>query len=136
MHMIVTWPDVKPGSLFTGNVVNYDFLPTIVDWSGGDPEAIQDIDRVSRADYMAGKVPNESFLTPNLYSHYPHHRNSIPHSAMISGSLKVIHSHEKPDIPMLFDLSHDIVEVTNLAKIRPRGYREQWGLISEREFRT
>ena len=124
--MIVAGPGIKPGSLFTGNVVNYDFLPTFVDWAGGDPEAIQNIDGVSLADYMAGKRPNKSFLTRNLYFHYPHYRSSIPHSAMISGSLKVIHFYEKPDIPMLFDLSHDIGEVTNLAKSRPIIYREMY----------
>ncbi len=28
--MIVKGPGIKPGSAFTGNVVNYDFLPTFV----------------------------------------------------------------------------------------------------------
>jgi len=36
--MIVKGPGIKPGSVFNGNVVNYDFLPTFVDWAGGDPE--------------------------------------------------------------------------------------------------
>ena len=37
--MIVKGPGIKPGSVFDGNVVNYDFLPTFVDWAGGDPTA-------------------------------------------------------------------------------------------------
>lgn len=107
--MIVTWPGIKSGYLFTGNVVNYDFLPTFLDCSGGYAEAIQGIAGVGLADYMARKDPNESFLSCNLWFHCLDYRNSIPHSAMVSRSLKVFHFHEKPDIPMLSDLSHDIV---------------------------
>ena len=38
---------------------------------------------------------------------------------IISDSSKVIHFYERPDIPMLFDLSGDIGEVTNIAKENP-----------------
>jgi len=114
--MIVRGPGIKPGSEFTGNVVNYDFLPTFYDWAGGDPEKLQNIDGVSLADYMAGKDPDEAFLNRNLYFHYPHYRSSLPHSAMITGADKVIHFYHRPDIPMLFDLSDDIGEVKNIAQ--------------------
>lgn len=114
--MIVRGPGIKPGTSFTANVVNYDFLPTFVDWAGGDPEELQDVDGVSLAGYMAGREPDEDFLNRNLYFHYPHYRSSVPHSAMISGALKVIHFYDRPEIPMLFDVSADIGEVTNIAK--------------------
>ena len=39
----------------------------------------------------------------------------MPHSAIISGDFKVMHFYGSPDIPMLFDLSGDIGEVTNIA---------------------
>ncbi len=118
--MIVRGPGIEPGSVFTGNVVNYDFLPTFVDWAGGNPEELQDIDGVSLAGYMAGDEPGEDFLNRNLYFHYPHYRQSVPHSAIVSGSFKVIHFYDRPDIPMLFDLSADIGEVTNIAKLHPQ----------------
>ena len=121
--MIVKGPGIKPGSVFAGNVVNYDFLPTFVDWAGGDPEELRNIDGVSLADYMAGLQPNEAFLNRNLYFHYPHYRRSMPHSAVISSSLKVIHFYESPEIPMLFDLSSDIGEVTNIAHEHPQTHR-------------
>ncbi len=79
--MIVKGPGIKPGSVFDGNVVNYDFLPTFVDWAGGHSKKLQNIDGVSLADYMAGKKPDEAFLNRNLYSHYPHYRSSVPHSS-------------------------------------------------------
>ena len=109
--MIVKGPRIKPGSVFTGNVVNYDFLPTFVDWAGSDPEKLQNIDGISLADYMAGKEPDEAFLNRNLYFHYPHYRSSVPHSALISGKYKVLHFYAEPDIPILIDLSKDIINV-------------------------
>jgi arylsulfatase A len=103
--MIVKGPGIRAGSAFDGNVVNYDFLPTFVDWAGGKPESLKDIDGVSLAGYMAGDQPGEPFLNRNLYFHYPHYRDSLPHSAVVSGQRKLLHFYERPDIPMLFDLS-------------------------------
>ena len=124
--MIVRGPGIEPGTSLAANVVNYDFLPTFVDWAGGDPEELQHIDGVSLAGYMAGEEPNEDFLKRNLYFHYPHYRNSVPHSAMISGSFKVLHFYDRPEIPMLFDVSADIGEVTNIAKNRPRTHKKMY----------
>ena len=122
--MIVKGPGIKPGSVFTGNVVNYDFLPTFVDWAGGDPEKLQNIDGVSLAKYMAGKEPGKAFLNRNLYFHYPHYRSSVPHSAMISGRYKVLHFYAEPDIPILVDLSEDLGEVSNIAEQYPETHKK------------
>jgi arylsulfatase A len=122
--MIVKGPGIKQGSVFNGNVINYDFLPTFVDWAGGDSKQLKNIDGVSLAGYMAGEEPDETFLNRNLYFHYPHYRSGVPHSAMISGSSKVIHFYAEPDIPMLFDLSGDIGEVRNIAKHHPEKHQK------------
>ena len=122
--MIVKGPGIKSGSVFTGNVVNYDFLPTFVDWAGGDPDKLEEIDGVSLAEYMAGQAPDEAFLNRKLYFHYPHYRESMPHSAMISGAAKVMHFYERPDIPMLFDLSNDMGEVKNTVTQVPERHKE------------
>jgi arylsulfatase A-like enzyme len=121
--MIVKGPGIKPSSVFYGNVVNYDFLPTFFEWAGGDPETLNYIDGVSLAGYMAGEEPDVAFLNRNLYFHYPHYRSSVPHSVMISGSSKVIHFYERPDVPMLFDLSGDMGEVTNIAQQNPEKHQ-------------
>lgn len=121
--MIARGPGIPAGTVFRGNVVNYDFLPTFVEWAGGDPGALADIDGVSLARYMAGESPDESFLNRNLYFHYPHYRTTMPHSAVVSGELKLLHFYERPDIPMLFDLSDDIGEVNNIARDRPEEHR-------------
>ncbi len=121
--MIVKGPGIKPGSVFQGNVVNYDFLPTFVDWAGGNPKKLTNIDGVSLAGYMAGKEPDDAFLNRNLYFHYPHYRTTMPHSSLVSGSRKVMHFYERPDIPMLFDLSKDEGEVNNIARSHPQEHQ-------------
>jgi arylsulfatase A-like enzyme len=121
--MIVKGPGIKAGSVFTGNVVNYDFLPTFVEWAGGDPSMLKNIDGVSLASYMAGESPTDAFLNRNLYFHYPHYRTTMPHSAVVSGNRKLLHFYERPDIPMLFDLSDDMGEVHNIAAIHPEEHR-------------
>ena len=125
--MIAKGPGIKPGSVFRGNVVNYDFLPTFVDWAGGKPEELKNIDGVSLAGYMAGKKPGSAFLNRCLYFHYPHYRSSMPHSAMVRGSHKVMHFYERPDIPMLFDLATDEREAINIAKTYPQEHRKLFG---------
>lgn len=121
--MIVSGPGIPAGSIFKGNVVNYDFLPTFVEWAGGDPATLRNIDGVSLAPYLRGRSPDEAFLNRRLYFHYPHYRTSMPHSAVISGSRKLLHFYERPDIPLLFDLSKDPGETRNLAQARPDEHR-------------
>jgi arylsulfatase A-like enzyme len=116
--MIVKGPDVKAAAVFAENVVNYDFLPTFVDWAGGDPSSLKDIDGMSLAGYMRGEKPDDAFKNRYLYFHYPHYRNSMPHSAIVSGKQKVLQFYERPDVPMLFDLAADEGEVENIATQR------------------
>ena len=122
--MIVKGPGIKAGTVFKANVVNYDFLPTFVEWAGGDPSILESIDGVSLAGYMSGKTPDDAFVNRRLYFHYPHYRSSMPHSAIVAGLRKVIHFYERPDIPMLFDLSKDMGEVENIAKSYPKEHRQ------------
>ncbi|MGB0767379.1 MAG: sulfatase-like hydrolase/transferase, partial [Phycisphaeraceae bacterium] len=113
--MIAKGPSIAAGSVFDANVVNYDFLPTFVDWAGGDPAELKDIDGVSLAGYLAGDRVDDAFKNRRLYFHYPHYRTTMPHSAVISGTKKVIHFYERPDLPMMFDLAKDPGEVHNIA---------------------
>jgi arylsulfatase A-like enzyme len=122
--MIVKGPGIAPGSSFAGNVVNYDFLPTFVEWAGGHPQELKNIDGISLAGYMAGKQPDEAFLNRNLYFHYPHYRESMPHSAVVSGDHKLLHFYERPNIPMLFDLSKDTSESNNIATQQPEQHKK------------
>ena len=104
-------------------MVNYDLLPTFVDWAGGQPKKLKNIDGVSLAGYLRGRKPDEAFLKRHLYFHYPHNRTSMPHSAIVSGTDKVIHFYGHDDIPMLFDLAKDEGETTNLAAKQPKRHQ-------------
>ncbi len=125
--MIVRGPGIKGGSVFHENVVNYDFLPTFVEWAGGDPRSLKDIDGVSLAGYLRGGKPDEKFRNRFLYFHYPHYRTTMPHSAIVSGSTKVMHFYERPDLPMLFDIGDDEREVVNVAARRPAQHKQLFG---------
>lgn len=124
--MIVKGPGIEPGSVSTANVVNYDFLPTFYDWAGGNPESLKDKDGVSLAGLLEGEEPTEAFRNRYLYFHYPHYRTSMPISAIVSGTKKVMHFYEAPDIPMLFDLAVDEGEVVNIAKKEPEVHQEMF----------
>ncbi len=125
--MIVKGPDIKAGAEFQENVVNYDFLPTFLDWAGENPDSLQDIDGVSLAGYMRGEKPHETFRSRYLYFHYPHYRTTMPHSAIVSGTRKVMHFYERTDVPMLFDLGADEGEVENIAAKRPEEHKKLYG---------
>ena len=123
--MIVKGPGIKAGSSFDANVVNYDLLPTFVDWAGGSPADLRDLDGVSLKGFLNGeKKPNVKFRERFLYFHYPHNRTSMPHSAIVSGTDKVIHFYEKPELPIMFDLAQDEAETMNIADKHPKRHRE------------
>jgi len=77
--------------------------------------------------HMRGDPGKEGYIVhdgdTDSYFHYPHYRSSVPHSAIISGSSKVIHFYDRPDIPMLFDLSGDMGEVSNIAQQHPEKHQ-------------
>jgi len=118
--MVVRGPEIAADSLCTANVVNYDLLPTFMEWAGGDPARLQNIDGVSIAGLMKGDTPTEEFLSRSLYFHYPHWRTSQPHSSIIKGQHKVVYFYETPvaypgwEPIMLFDLANDPGEYHNI----------------------
>lgn len=122
--MIIKGPGIKAGSVNNDNVVNYDLLPTFIDWAGGDPKKLKDIDGVSLANSVLDKKTSKGFKDRYLYFHWPHYRTSMPHSAIVSGSKKVMYFYDKPEIPMLFDLSNDEGEVNNIAAQYPEEHQK------------
>tara|TARA_R110002096_G_scaffold74283_18_gene176134 strand:- start:7027 stop:8592 length:1566 start_codon:yes stop_codon:yes gene_type:complete len=121
--MIVRGPDLKAGAVFDANVINYDFLPTFVEWAGGNPKELVDIDGISLAGFMKGESVDDAFRSRYLYFHYPHYRTTMPHSAIVSGTRKVMHFYERPDVPMLFDLETDEGESKNIAATHPEEHQ-------------
>jgi hypothetical protein len=53
-----------------------------------------------------------------LVFHFPHYQGDTPHSAIVSGNMKLLHFYETGD-NMLFDLNADLAERNNLAARQP-----------------
>ena len=53
-----------------------------------------------------------------LVFHFPHYQGDSPHSAILSGNMKLIHFYETRE-NLLFDLKADIGESNNLAASKP-----------------
>lgn len=124
--MIVRGPDIPAGRVNEANVVHYDFLPTFVEWAGGEPNSeLTDIDGISLAGLMRGENPGTEFLDRHIYFHYPHYRNSMPHSAVVSRDHKVIYFYETPvrfpsyEPILLFNLRQDSGEYNNIYLAKP-----------------
>ena len=112
--MIVAGPGIKTGSRCDVNVVGYDFLPTFVDLAGGSVEKLRDIDGVTITPLLKGKGDRE-LAKRFLYFHYPHHRNTAPHSVVLQGDYKFFRFYEKPDSHYLYNLKYSIGEKENIA---------------------
>jgi hypothetical protein len=54
----------------------------------------------------------------SLVFHFPHYQGDSPHSAILSGHMKLIHFYETGE-NRLFDLEEDISETQNLAAAKP-----------------
>jgi hypothetical protein len=54
-----------------------------------------------------------------LFFHYPHHRNSALHSAVVQGDHKFFRFYERPCSLFLYDLNRNIGETENVAEIQP-----------------
>lgn len=116
--MIVSGPGVDAGSNCDANVVGYDFLPTFVDIAGGKSGKLKDVDGVSLTPLFHGDVP-QSFIERGLHFHYPHHRNTAMHSAVIRGDHKFLRFWERPGSFYLYNLDNDIGETVNVARDYP-----------------
>ncbi len=120
--LIVRGPGVEANSWCDVPVVGYDWLPTLCTIAGlpvGDlPPGIEGGD-ISELLQHGGqgvvKRPREE-----LVFHFPHYQSDDgPHSAIRLGNLKLIYFYED-DRAMLFDLSRDIGERTDLATKMPQ----------------
>ena len=116
--LIIEGPGIKPESRSSMNVVNYDFLPTFYEMAGGKPEDLSELDGRSLLPILKDQ---ESAIFKNraLFFHYPHLRNTTPHSAIIKGEYKLYSFYEIPEKPYLYKLSQDLGEETNLTPQMP-----------------
>lgn len=91
---IVKGPQIPAGSRSKINISHYDLFPTIVDWANGNVASLQGIDGISLKSHMRNPGAIPAFNNRHLYFHYPHYRNSSPHSAIINGENKLLMFYE------------------------------------------
>ena len=102
--MIVKWPGVTaPGSTCDERVISNDLYPTFLAMAGLPLKPAQHLDGMDLTPLLRrkGRLDRKT-----LYFHYPHYHSRPPHSAVISGDLKLIRFHET-DTVQLFDLAAD-----------------------------
>lgn len=114
-------PGIAAGSRSSLNVVGYDWLPTFYDIAGGDMARLEEVDGVSILPIVT-EDNVDGFRDRALFFHYPHHRNTTPHSVIIKDNYKLFNFYELPE-PYLYDLRKDIGEVTNITQRMPEKAR-------------
>ena len=119
--LIIRGPGIAADSWCHLPVVGYDLLPTLCEWAGvpatSIPKGIEGGSITSLLSHEGDggvRRPREE-----LVFHFPHYQSDDgPHSAIRIGPLKLIRFYED-DRVVLFDLSKDIGERTDLAQRLP-----------------
>ncbi|MEZ6057055.1 MAG: sulfatase [Planctomycetaceae bacterium] len=117
---IVCGPGIKPNSWCHTRVVGYDLFPTFCEWAGIDPSTLpRGIEGGSIVSLLKNNGQGEVRRPrEELVFHFPHYQGDAPHSAIFLGDLKLLHFYEDQR-DLLFDLSKDIGERSDLASTRP-----------------
>ena len=117
--LIVRGPGIRSGSWCHTTVVGYDFFPTFCEWAKISrlPRGIEGgsiVSLLKKPTKVEVKRPRK-----DLVFHFPHYQSGEgPHTALISGNLKVIRFYETDQL-RLFDLSKDIGERQDLSARMP-----------------
>ncbi len=117
--LIITGPGIAANSYSPESVTGCDLFPTFCEWAGVDVPV--KIDGSSLASILSGKEKTLDRHVDSLLFHVPHYGrgpDAKPTTAIISGDLKLIRDWETNSY-QLFDLSKDIGEKKDLAKVYP-----------------
>jgi len=116
--LIIRWPGVtQAGTVNHTPVVSMDLTATILEAAGAKTPKDVPCDGVS----LRGLLSGEELAREELYFHYPHwafHKSNRPGSAIRQGDLKLIRWYDDDSLE-LYDLSNDLGETKDLAKVRP-----------------
>lgn len=116
--LIIRGPGIAANSWCHQRVVGYDFFPTLCKLAGLKAALPSNLDGGDLSSLLRGsKEPVKRPREPLVF-HFPHYQGDTPHSAILSGNMKLIHFYET-DENMLFDLKADLAERNNLASKQP-----------------
>lgn len=116
--LIIRGPGIAPNSWCHQRVVGYDFFPTFCRWAGVKASLTKQHEGGDLTHLLSGSSDPVERQREPLVFHFPHYQGDPPHSAILSGHMKLIHFYEKGE-NQLFDLKSDIGESNNLAAAKP-----------------
>jgi arylsulfatase A-like enzyme len=116
--LIIRGPGIAPNSWSHQRVVGYDFFPSFCRWAGVKAPLPKQLDGGDITHLLSGSSDPVKRPREALVFHFPHYQGEAPHSAILSGKMKLIHFYETGE-NMLFDLKLDISESKNLAAKEP-----------------
>lgn len=116
--LIVRGPGIAPNSWCHQRVVGYDLFPTFCHWAGVTGALPSNLDGGDLSHLLKGSTDAVKRAREELVFHFPHYQGDTPHSAILSGSYKLIEFYEDGS-KRLFDLSADLGERNDLAAARP-----------------
>lgn len=117
--LIIRGPGIAANSWCHQPVVGYDLFPTFCRWAGVKAPLPKQIEGGDITHLLSGSSDPVKRPREPLVFHFPHYQGDSPHSAILSGSMKLIHFYETGE-NMLFDLKADIGENRNLAAAEPQ----------------
>jgi arylsulfatase A-like enzyme len=117
-HVIDRGPGIAANSWCHQRVVGYDFFPTFCRWAGVKAVLPTQLEGGDLTHLLSGSSDPVKRSRDPLVFHFPHYQGDSPHSAILSGHMKLIHFYETGE-NHLFDLKADIGESKNLAAAKP-----------------
>lgn len=116
--LIIRGPGIAANSWCHQRVVGYDFLPMLCKLAGVKATLPTDLDGGDFSSLLRGSKEPVTRSREPLIFHFPHYQGDTPHSAILSGNIKLIHFYETSE-NLLFDLDADLAERNNIAAKQP-----------------
>jgi len=116
--LIIRGPGIAPNSWSHQRVVGYDFFPTLCALADVKAPLPPNLEGGNITPLLGGATTPVKRPREELVFHFPHYQGDTPHSAILLGSYKLVEFYETGD-HLLFDLSTDLGEQSDLAKTKP-----------------
>jgi arylsulfatase A len=126
--LIVRWPSkIRSGSVCNAVVSSVDFYPTLIEIARTEKPEGQIIDGKSMLPAFLGEQVDSK---RPVFWHYPVYHHDVPAGSVRKGDWKLIEDLVTNNV-VLYNLSIDISESTDLSKVFPEKTKELYSLLKE-----
>jgi uncharacterized sulfatase len=126
--LIVRWPSkIRSGSVCNAVVSSVDFYPTLIEIAKTEKPEGQIIDGKSMLPAFLGEQIDSN---RPVFWHYPVYHHDVPAGSVRKGDWKLIENLVTNNV-VLYNLSIDISESTDLSKVFPEKTKELYSLLKE-----